>query len=232
MVEGAPGRSRVPAGGCAIIGVLLVLMFYCGADQDAQGVDPPQYFWYKTTQLRSLEFRGQTVPIKRGRVLYPLTTGESRERYQPILLCNDLELSFDESGLSQPVDFEGFCHAAKYTPATKARPEEKLQWEVTGVRKPDLAMSRCDEEKRRALRAGQIAIPLPINPDAKKRELHCPYQIEDTCIDQWRIDVEPLYKMDYDEILAAKKCSPTEWIRRGKRIGFILVCDLSDGSIQ
>lgn len=208
------------------LGMLLLWTLLNGAGAAAQAQGTPQYFRIKGAQVRSPANRGKRVSLERGKVLFPMTSGENRERYQPILLCKDLDLSFDEYGLSPPVDFEGFCYAANYIPATHAKPEEKLQWEVTKISRPDLAIGECEQTKQAGIREEQIRTPPQMNPESDSRRVYCRQSTVKLCFQEWAVEIKSISEKDVEDLIADRICSYGDWNRKGilERVGWFLEC--------
>ena len=133
---------------------LLAFPLFVTSVAKAQVGSGPRGFDFET-KLWAPAFANKMKELPRGALLRPLRSGSSEDEYQPIVICDDLVLHFDQAGFSRkPVHVRGFCRVAGFK-AVVGTPEDFV-WEVTAAVDPDIRRVGCDPALLKAKREKQM----------------------------------------------------------------------------
>jgi hypothetical protein len=89
-----------------------------------------------------------------GALIRPVDQNSPGIEYQTIVTCTDLDLLFDENGISDWVDVQGLCFAPGLKP-----PPSGVKWVITGAFVQKVRLARGCNAKD--LRDGQLECRLP-----------------------------------------------------------------------
>ena len=198
----------------ALLQIILTTIVWV-SDSQAQRTKLPEWFDF-TTRLSSPAAPNETRVLRRGAVLYPLVRG-SRALHQPMVLCEDLTLHFDEKGQSQLVRVQGFC-VGLGQPA--ASPPEAFDWEITAGMAPTVAAARACQDARKQKAGergfgawqGRLAWSVPCQGSFSE------------CYEKFAILAEDRYRRPLRMLIDDRTCDVRDLMKKLKRVGYSLDC--------
>jgi hypothetical protein len=172
------------------------LLIVAGLHGTAQGVDIIRWFDFEI-QMQRLPQPGGSQTLERGTLLVAIdpedrSVPDDRKFYQSVVVCDSVDVKFDDTGLSKPFKVHGFCFDAR-VPIPPAR----VAWEVAGLVEISIR-EKCDIENQ-----VQVRRPRGVPLDWKRLDQPC----ED--------DRGPCHKR-FDSFLKSEYHKDFEWLHDHK----------------
>jgi hypothetical protein len=198
--------------------VLAALIPLCFAAIRLEGRDAPAHptrFDF-SGRLSSSKMRGLSKTLRAGALLQAFDPATPDLFYQPVVLCEPVEVHFKADGVSEPIHFKGFC----YGPGNPVPPGIS-SWRVTGVLVLSLLKSmKCTPEQAVATRAKEMKPPPPMLPHATS--IPC-MQSETECRKEFDVTVQRTFNKSLRQAEDDGTCT-TEYGRSDYRLVLYLKC--------
>ncbi len=164
------------------------------------------------------------ITIKRGRWLQPMNPDKPGTLFQPVILCEDLVLRFQEDDRSELTSLWGFCPAPHLHEARKG-----AVWKITDIVTVEVREKGCTSEVRSQVRGANRKVPPTHRPMAETRRYPCPERgygnSKDGCRNFFEENeqVRQDYQRDFDELERDNTCEVAFLTEDGVR-RFVAVC--------
>ena len=157
--------------------------------------------------------------FKKGRLLQPINSSHPELPYQPVVLCRDIEVYFDENGVSDLVKFDGFCHGPGHLPVEDS---SHFEWWVTRWSDPVIAKSAaCDDALKAWTKHEVIGTRLPGD---EKKQLLCRGTLDECRAEfNYMLLKDRRFRMDLRTLEDEKICHMAEYFQEPRT--WTLRCD-------